>query len=901
MKKRIVSILLFLSIVASSLTFASCGAKESKNTARPDDIPETNTSEADLSNPDYTTVAETDKVKFEFNEKTTDIRMTNKKTGFSWSTEYAYGEDEPTRGEIMNVYFVNSDGVETAYSTATESVEKGQFKYEITDNGVNVQYGIGDVNFKVDFPLAISSKRAQTFLDKMDDAQKEMFYNYYEEIHTFEEMEEEDRAAAKEDGTEFDEEKFEQKKETYPLAENERWYYIKADIDTFTINDLHELFRNQLGYTDDDLEKDNEGVATTNLNRPEFNIQVNYVLDGDNLKVTIPEDKLYHSSDYVIDRIELHPHLLDFGQEYSGYFLLPDGSGSLMNFNNGKDSLRTDSVYVPFYGIDEARGNDTKSSYTNDAVFPVYGCTIRGKSKITKNANGTYSAVNGAAELASDKDTSKFNGMFATVLSGDTFAGVSARSADPTDDMSDVGNRCGLEFRINEFQKMNGFASSGNSGSKASDKYYKFQFQRYLKDISVEYHISDGDDATYSGMANYYSQKLFGDQHSEKKDYYSTVETMGLINGEGLVMGISYNKKIPMTTFDQVQTLAKELKSQGFNNMNIRLTGWCNGGYEHGFLDKVRVSKELGGEDKFKELSDVLSKENIGFYPDIDYQYVYAAESSVSSDDVAYTLSNTKTRLASLYDPISFQFIGNLMKYGLNSAAMERNLNNFIGSYSQYKINNLSLRSIGQKITANYGEDQFCERQETLENLVKQVSGLKDKGYSLMGSYGQAPFVDKLDYVNNIPVTSAGFDKTDYSIPFVPMVLSGRVQYTGDVINLSNAERQDLLQMIEAGAGAYYTLTAEQYDDIANSDYMEYYSTKYDNVKDTVLSTYDYLSKALESVYGLKIVKHTILSRDVNMVTYEDGTRIVVNYNDSDYSANGISCKANDYAVIKGA
>ena len=170
-----------------------------------------------------------------------------------------------------------------------------------------------------------------------------------------------------------------------------------------------------------------------------------------------------------------------------------------------------------------------------------------------------------------------------------------------------------------------------------------------------------------------------------------------------------------------------------------------------------------------------------------------------------------------------------------------------------------------------------------------------------MGTYGDAPFVGQLDYINNVPIVSADFDKSDYSIPFVPMVLSGRVQYTGDTINLSNAERQDLLQMIEAGAGAYYTLTAEQYDDISYSSYMEYYSTKYDNVKDIVSNSYSYLSKALNSVYGLKIVKHTILAKDVNMVTYEDGTRIVVNYNDSDYSANGVSCKANDYAVIKGA
>ena len=893
MKSKITALLLLLTIVVSSISLSSCGTMQSKNPARPNDIPEAGTSDYDLDSDVYKVIKETDNVKFEFNELTTDIRLTNKKTGYSWSTEYNGGDDFGLmRGEVFNLTYYNTSGAMKTLLSSDDSVAKGQFRVTDIDNGISVQYGVGDINYSIDFPLALSVERFDNFYNNATPEQQEVLKNYYS-LYDFNDEKWQDKEI-------YDDAKLAEIKKNHPLAENKPWYYMSSSISDLLINDLHRLFVEELGYTEEELKKDNDGVNTVDVERAEFNVQIDYTMEGDNLRVDIPEDKIYYPKDFTLDNIQLHQNLLDFDTSTSGYYLLPDGSGSLMNFNNGRDSIRNEAVYVQIYGVDDSREAESKSAYFNNSILPVYGCTVRGASKAANAEVATvddfgesYYTVNPMTELAADNNVSKYNGLFAVIESGETFTGLVAHSASAGDH-----NRLIPEFRINECLKMDSFASTQQD---SGEKYSKYQFQHYLGKISVVYHISDGEDATYSGMANYYKNQLFGDEKTEKKEYYSTVETVGVINGYAYFLGIGYNKKIPLTSFDQTLEIAKDLKASGFNNMNVRLTGWCNGGYEHGMLDKLKVSKELGGSDKFTSLKDSLDKENIGLFPDVDYQFVYRNEESVSRKDQCATLNGARTTVINIFDPVDFQSWNYMPRAALTIPAMQRNLDSFLENYSAYNNKNLSLRSIGDKITANYREEDIMERQETLENLVKQISGVKDKDYTLMGTTGQDPFLKYLDYVNNLPVTSAGYDKTDYSIPFAAMVLSGHVQYTGDAINLSNNDRLDLLQMIESGAGAYYTLTAEQYEEISYSEYEYLYSTKYENIKQTVIDSYKYLSEALRDVYGLSIVKHKILADGVNMVTYENGTNIVVNYNETDYSANGVTCKAKDYSVIKGA
>lgn len=871
MFKKVLSVAMMVAIILTTLTFSSCGGVESKNPERPKNIPMSGTTESDLSSDEYRKVSENDKLEFWFNDYTTDIKIVNKQTGYTWTSEYYDSDaDEYYKGQIISLQYTDKSGAENEKITDVDSIENGQYKITDIDNGIKVQYGIGDVGYEINFPMALSVKRYNEIVKRLgeDSDYAYTLTDYYEQ---FDFSTEEGRSG-------YEKDTLQMMKSKYTKAVNEPWYYMTGETNYEDVITLNKIFES-INYSDEEFKSDNKGVTVPETNPIEFNISICYALTDKGLSVSIPEKEIYYNEEYPLESIAVLPCLLDFSNDTDGYFLLPDGSGSIMNFNNNKEQLRDKSVYVQMYGVDNSRVVDEKTAYYNDAIFPVFGTCVKGQSKTADN-----------------NKIKNYNGLFGIIESGETFAGIEANNFD-----ADAGkhNNMKLEFRINERVRIDKFTASGDTDQDS--KYCKYQFQRYLGDIKFNLDVLSGSDATYSGMANYYSDYLFGsDVNTTAKDYYSTVETVGVINTTEKFFGIEYNTKQPLTTFDQIAKIAGDLQSKGFKNMNIKLSGWCNGGYEHGMVDSIDVLSDIGGEDGLKELNKTLSKKGIGLYPDIDFQNSYVSEGSVSSKYIASSLNGSKS-IISNFSPVDYTVGEKLSKYALNAKGYTKNFEGFMSDYKDFGIKNISYRSIGSEITSNFKDDEgYTERQETLQNLKKLVKSAKDDGYKIMGSSGQAAYLNYLDVINNMPVESDHFDKCDYSVPFTAMVLSGHKDYTYKPINLSNHNRKDLLQLIESGAGAYYQITGTFYEKIADTSYDSMYSTVYDDIKDEIADTYSYVSGALDGVYGLKITNHEQVAENVYKTTFANGTSIYVNYNDSDYVGNGIKIAAQDYFKVKG-
>ncbi len=874
MFRKIISVVMMVAIILGTLTFSSCGEIESKNPERPEFVPVAGTTFSDLYSENYRLIAENNDLQFYFNDDTTDIKLVNKNTKFEWTSEYYDSEmDEYYKGQVFTLQYTDKSGAEQEKSSDLDSVEAGQYQITDVENGVSVQYGVGDIGYEINFPMALSVERFDAFIEKLGAESDEAytltdFYTLYD--FTTDE--------AKEG---YDKDSLEMLMKTYDKANDQPWYYMAKGTGFEDVQTLNTIFAS-LGYTEEEFESDNKGVDVPEVNPVEFNIRITYTLTDKGLSVTIPENEIYYNEDYPLENITVLPNLMDFDNSADGYFLLPDGSGSIMEFNNDKEQLRDKSVYVQMYGVDVSRVVDEKTAYYNDAVFPVFGTCVKGIK--TKKNKGNFA----------EKD---YNGLFGIIESGETFAGIEANNFD-----YDAGkhNTMKLEFRVNERVRMDAFTASGDTDEDS--KYCKYQFQRYLGDIKFNLNVLSGADATYSGMADYYSHYLFGDTaNTTAKDYYSTVEAIGTINTIGKFLGIEYNTKETLTSFEQIANIASELQQNGFNNMNIKLSGWCNGGYEHGMLDGgIDISNDIGGDEGLTELYKNLNEKGIGLYPDIDFQNSYVSEGEPDSDYLASTLNGSDSTVTQ-YSAVDFSVDEKLEKYVLNKDGFTDNFEGFMEDYKDYGITNLSLRSIGSEINSNFAEDEtYMERQETLENLVSLVKSTKDEGYSLMGTAGQAAYLNYLDVVNELPVESAHYDKCDYSVPFTAMVLSGHIDYTYKPINLSNNNRKDLLLLIESGSGAYYKITGAKYEELANTSYDSLYSTVYSDIKDKIFKTYEYVSEALDGVYGLKMVKHEKIAEDVYKTTYENGTSIFVNYSDKDYTADGIKVAAEDYFKVKG-
>ena len=849
-----------LSAVMLTLSLSSCGEVKSKNPERPDDIPMQETSAVDLNNETYTLVSESDQLKLEFNELTTDIKVTDKSNGYVWSTETLNDDGSVSRGNLFTLDYYNTSGASTisTYYSAADSIEKGQFRYEITDNGVKVVYGVGDIQFAIKCPLKITLSRAEKFFEKMTEDQRATF-DYYYVLVSFDESIAETHPEAMIYSSElYSEEEIATLKKTYSGAVDEPCYYPSNSIDYYAVSELNPMFT-ALGYTDEDIAIDNKG-SNVIMNQAEFQVTMYYTLEGGKLNVRIPESEMYNPEMFIIDTLKLHPSLCDFPAAQQGYFFLPDGSGSVMNFTNGKDVTRSDPVYINMYGVDASRYIEEKTANYNNPIFPVYGTYVQNGDNV--------------------------NSMFAIIESGDAFAGLTARSSDE----ERTRNSLVAEFRISEKSKLEGFGSSEDS----SEGYTIYQFQRYLGDISVSYNFLNGANADYSGMAKVYEQYLFGSTtQGASKDYYSTVDLIGSVKGTENLLGVSYNTDIPLTSYEQAQTIVKDLQANGMSNLGVKLSGWTNEGYTHRYLEKAKVSNVLGGEDAFNSLISSIRDSGAKVYPDGDIQVI--KWKGAKNADRAESLNRIDASLFE-YDELTFQSFN--QQNILNMNALKRNLNGYLDLVSKYNLSTVSIGSMGEQVNANYERSEdYMERQEALENLEAIMKEKSDAGFEIMGTNGIGKLGKYMTVINDLPTKSAEYDKCDYSVPFAAMVYSGHTDYTGSIVNLSNNDRQDLLQMIESGVGAQFQFTGTYYEKIYETTAWSLYSTVYDDIKTFVLEDYNYLKDALSSTYGYKLTKHERLADGVFRSTYSNGTSITVNYNKTAYNANGVTVEAEGYAV----
>ena len=127
-----------------------------------------------------------------------------------------------------------------------------------------------------------------------------------------------------------------------------------------------------------------------------FNVSVIYRLDGNDLVVEMPYSEVRCSSDYPIVNIGILPLFGAGGTADTGYMLVPEGSGALINFNNGKRSQN--AYYANLFGWDYGTKR-TEVVNETEAPFGVFGVSNEDGAFICIMEDGnSYGAV--SADIA---------------------------------------------------------------------------------------------------------------------------------------------------------------------------------------------------------------------------------------------------------------------------------------------------------------------------------------------------------------------------------------------------------------------------------------------------------------------------------------------------------------------
>lgn len=156
-----------------------------------------------------------------------------------------------------------------------------------------------------------------------------------------------------------------------------------------------------------------------------------------------------------------------------------------------------------------------------------------------------------------------------------------------------------------------------------------------------------------------------------------------------------------------------------------------------------------------------------------------------------------------------------------------------------------------------------------------------------------------VDMITNMNLSGAEYSIIDKTIPFYQMALHGFVNYTGEALNLTGNMEDELLKSAEYGAALAFTIMQESAFTLQNTLYTEYFGSEYASCSERMYEIYNRYNSELGHIFNQTMTGHEFVEPQLTCTTYEDGTKVYVNYSQNDKTVDGTVIPARDYAVVR--
>ena len=104
--------------------------------------------------------------------------------------------------------------------------------------------------------------------------------------------------------------------------------------------------------------------------------------------------------------------------------------------------------------------------------------------------------------------------------------------------------------------------------------------------------------------------------------------------------------------------------------------------------------------------------------------------------------------------------------------------------------------------------------------------------------------------------------------------------------------------MVDYNVYPSFLLTYESSSLLEETALQYIYCSQFSNLEDAVYVYYDFVNKALKDVVGATIENREVLQEGVVQVTYSNGKKIIVNYQNHDVIINNEVVEKKGYKVI---
>lgn len=790
------------------------------------------------------------------NMETTEIRITDDQTGSEWFSNpqdreqdaIANGANKALLSSQITVSYFTGTGQEIIKNNFFDATRLGQFEIEKVGDEVRVSYIIGEAPKDYIHPLAMEKEKFDAFFDTLDKKAQKLLKRRY----------------SLQDPAKLKGEKRDEMLAQFPEIANKPFYVLRDGIKDYILEDISSAFE-EGGYTVEQKAEDEAEAGLEQVTQEVLNVTVNiyYSLKDGDLMVRVPMKEIEFDPSFPVTEISLMGMFGAVGSEDEGYLFIPDGSGALIQANNGK--LSTNHYLAHVYGVDRATRQTVQVGTPEQVTLPVFGAV--------SGEQAFLGIIEEGSSLASIKaDISGRSNSYNTV--NPIFSVL-------TQDIVDLRE------------------IAGNNVIMA------YQQAVYEGDIRIRYRLLEGERAHYSGMAAEYREYLEAQGAFERlqgERFPLQLEVLAAIDRNRPILGIPANRIQELTSITETRELITQLNEAGIKDLDLRLSGWANGGLKQGYAKSVKPLGDIGSRKQLEELQSALTELGYGFYPDATFSYIYRntwfdgfrpsahASRYLDREVVEYTKIQPSTMIPSQTNPF----------WLLSPKVGTRYLTSFGEEIREAYDSGLSIRDLGRDLGSDYLRQDEINREKAMHMWTQSLDTLKEAGQPMMFEYGNAYTLPYADVILDTPSKSSEYQITDQSIPFLQMVLHGYVDYSLEAANLSGDWEGILLKSLEYGAVPRFTVMDERGSILKNTNYSDYFSVDVDLWQDHIIEAYQKLEPVLGPLRTETIERHEQLAEGVSQITYSNGQVLTVNTSLDAYSDDGMTVPAMDFIVEKG-
>ena len=604
-----------------------------------------------------------------------------------------------------------------------------------------------------------------------------------------------------------------------------------------------------------------------------FRIALDYTLDGDSLKVEVPVSEIEERGGGLLQRVQLLRYMGAASAAETGDLVVPNGSGALIHFNNGKTNSAVYSQYV--YDMDLVDADYNKTQNTEPVRMALFGIC---------RADST---------------------VLATIERGASLATINA-------DVSGRYNNYNYAypaFVLRGASRLTMFGTGGADGDTTiAEK------ALYNEQLTVRYTLLDRDHAGYSGIAAAVREKWLAQGILQRKEASGDIpfyyDVIGGVKETAHFLGVQRLRVLPMTTFEQAEEIATRLNTLGVKNQVMTYRGWMNGGYFHDATASVRVLRQLGGVKGLNALAQSMERRGGSFYGDVAFQKVTEISRNYwSSQETSRYYAAGYTVELGVTDPSTLRRTSSLgyaerWYYLLSPKFLNRYVDGFKSGLKDVADTvGIALRDLGDELHSDKRRTEIISREQALSVVRAQLASLESTGRGIQLSGGNDYAISRgVEHVVDAPMAATSFFIIDESIPLYQMILHGSVDYAGGYMNLkdSASARQDVLRLIEYGASCRWVFTWRDAADMKYTGLNNIYAATFSAWAEEAADTWRTVNEALSQVSGAVMLRHERLAEDLVKVTYDNGVALYVNYAAEPQTADGLTIPAEGWLTEGG-